>query len=226
MRLHISGTHDAFSQRKMLVGTWYKNLYRHSFPVPPFAKGFSCECPSGDHKSYFFFSHISSNWHFLACHKPPLSQRSTARERNPQGISKLVNKGWLLLVWRQLLDNFSGALCTWSRSSWFLALWSIWLCGPSSLQNLLQWVPQRILAIWHASQSQSQGTSYLQLAVVPNCLKAQWVWCTWVGADRSMSISCGHLNLWGSWGVLLMTRHQNGVCLQRRLIVLFAGLLK
>ncbi len=73
--------------------------------------------------NHTFSSHIIPlNWHFLAGHKPPLSQRRTARARNPQGISKLVNQGWLLLVWRQLLDNFPSALCTWSRSSWFLAL--------------------------------------------------------------------------------------------------------
>ncbi len=64
-------------------------------------------------------------WHFFAWHKPMLSQRSIAQERNPQGISKVVNQGWLLLVWRQLLDNFQSVFCTWSRSSWFHALRSI-----------------------------------------------------------------------------------------------------
>jgi hypothetical protein len=33
---HISGTHYACSQSKTLVGTWYQDLYRHSFPIPPF----------------------------------------------------------------------------------------------------------------------------------------------------------------------------------------------
>ncbi len=46
----------------------------------------------GDCESYLFFSSKSSNWHFLPWHKPPQSQRSTARERDPKGISKLVNK--------------------------------------------------------------------------------------------------------------------------------------
>ncbi len=60
-----------------------------------------------------FFSHIKSlNWHFLAWHQPPLSQCSTAQARNPQGSSKRVNIGWLLLVWQQLLDNFPSALHT------------------------------------------------------------------------------------------------------------------
>ncbi len=36
----------------------------------------------------FLLTQISSNWHFLAWHKPLLSQRSTAQARNPQGISK------------------------------------------------------------------------------------------------------------------------------------------
>ena len=42
--------------------------------------------------NYTFSAHIISlSWHFLAWHKPPLSQCSTAWARNPQGISKLVN---------------------------------------------------------------------------------------------------------------------------------------
>jgi hypothetical protein len=168
----------------------------------------------------------SSNWHFLAWHKPPLSQRSTARERNPQGISNLVNKGWLLLVWQQLLDNFPSALCTCSLSSGFLALHSIWQCRSSSQQNSLQRVPQRTLFIWHAAWSQSQGTSYFPSVVVPNYVEAQWRWCTWVGAYCSTSIPHGHLDLQGSWGVLLMMTCQSGVCLQRHLKVLFVGLLK
>ncbi len=76
--------------------------------------------------NHTFSSHAkSSNWHFLSWHKPLLSQRSTARARNPQGISKLVNKGWLLLVWRQLLDDSPSALGTCLRSSGLLALCSI-----------------------------------------------------------------------------------------------------
>ncbi len=56
--------------------------------------------------NHTFSSHIiSSNWHFLTWHRPPLSKCSTAQARNPQGISNLVNKGWLLLVWWQLLDD-------------------------------------------------------------------------------------------------------------------------
>ncbi len=63
--------------------------------------------------NHTFSSHtISLSWHFLAWHQPPLSQCSTAWARNPQGISKLVNQGWLLLVLWQLLDNFPSALCT------------------------------------------------------------------------------------------------------------------
>ncbi len=146
----------------------------------------------------FLLMENSSNWHFLAWHKPTLSQRSTAQARNPRGISQVVNQGWLLLVWWQLLDDFPSALCTWLHSSWYHALCLIGWCGSSSLQNPLQSVPQRTLAIWNASQSQSQGASYLWSAVVPNCLKAQWVWRAWVGADRSASLFCGHLNLWGS----------------------------
>ncbi len=65
----------------------------------------------------FLLTQNSLNWHFLAWHKPLLSQHSTAQARNPQEISKLLNQGWLLLVWRQLLDDFPSALGTWSGSS-------------------------------------------------------------------------------------------------------------
>ncbi len=75
-------------------------------PFPFLCKGFSCKHPLDDCLSYLFFSSKSSNWHFLAWHKPPLSQRSTARDWNLQGISNLVKRlivaclktadGWLL----------------------------------------------------------------------------------------------------------------------------------
>ncbi len=76
--------------------------------------------------NYAFSSYaISLSWYFLAWHKHPLSQHSTARARNPQEISKLVGQGWLLLILWQLLDNFPSAHCTWSRSNGFLALCSM-----------------------------------------------------------------------------------------------------
>ncbi len=40
------------------------------FPLLPFAKGFWCEHPLGKCKSYLSYSQKSSNWHFLAWHKP------------------------------------------------------------------------------------------------------------------------------------------------------------
>ncbi len=105
-------------------GTWISTGFSSLFRLSPKVSYSNVRWAIAKHT---FFSHIIfSNWHFLAWHKPPLSQRSTAWERNPQGISKLLNKGWLLLVWQQLLDNFSGALCTWLLSSWFFSLWSIW----------------------------------------------------------------------------------------------------
>ncbi len=50
----------------------------------------------------FLLAQNSLNWHFLAWHEPSLSQCSTAQARNLEGISQVVNQGWLLLVWRQL----------------------------------------------------------------------------------------------------------------------------
>ncbi len=75
--------------------------------------------------NHTFSSHIiSSNWPFLAWHKPLLSQCSTAWARNLWGISKVVNH-WLLLVWWQHLDDSPSALGTWLHSSGFLALHSM-----------------------------------------------------------------------------------------------------
>ncbi len=92
MHPHIAFSHYTFSWSKTLVGIWYKILYRRSYPVPPFSKGFLCKHLSGDPKSYLFFPSKSSNWTFLAWHKPLLRQRSSAWERNTYGISELVNK--------------------------------------------------------------------------------------------------------------------------------------
>jgi hypothetical protein len=125
---HVSGTHYVFSRSKTLVGTWYQDKYHHSFPVPPF-KGFSCKCPLDDCISYLFFLSKSLNWHFLAWHKPPLSQWSTARDWNLQGISNLVNrlivaclktaagqllKGSLHLILFQLVPYTSFHLIVWT----------------------------------------------------------------------------------------------------------------
>ncbi len=94
---------------------------------------------------------------------------------------------------------------------------SIGQCRPSLLQNPLQRVPQRTLAIWHPSQSQSRGTSHLWLTVVPNWLEGQWVWCAWVGADCSMSLFLWSACSSGFLRFFLMMTSQSGVYLQRRL---------
>jgi hypothetical protein len=72
-------------------------------PVSRLTTGFDsyfCLLPKVSHANvhwvivnHTFSSHtISSRCRFLACHKPPLSQCSTAHARNPQGISKLLNQ--------------------------------------------------------------------------------------------------------------------------------------
>ncbi len=79
-----------------------------------------CLLPKVSHTSllwaivnHSFSSHtISLSLHFLGWHKPLLHQCSTAWSRNPQGIFKLVNQGWLLLFLWQHLDDFPSALCT------------------------------------------------------------------------------------------------------------------
>jgi hypothetical protein len=67
----------------------------------------------------------------------------------------------------------------------------------SMLQKHLQRDPQCTPAIWHASQSQSQGTSYLQSVVVPSRLGVQWAWHALIGADHLALLFC---ILQGSWG--------------------------
>ncbi len=99
-------------------------------------------------------SEVNVHWananHTFLTHKNPQTDtflhdislaklRSTAQVWNPQGIFKLVNK----------------------VDCWVFALCSKQQCGPSLLRNPSRWDPQRTPAIWHASQSQSQGTSYL-----------------------------------------------------------------
>ncbi len=107
---------------------------------------------------------VNTNHTFLAHKNPqtdtflhdisPAKLHSTDQVRNPQGISKLVNKVncWVL---HALLKAIVQA---------FLAT------------NPLQRDPQRTPALWLASQSQSQGTSFLWMTVVPNGSEAPWMW--------------------------------------------------
>ncbi len=55
------------------------------------------------YQPFSFFYTLASSSYFLAWHKHPLRPRSTAWARNPQEISKLINKGWLLLQWLYFL---------------------------------------------------------------------------------------------------------------------------
>jgi hypothetical protein len=107
-------------------GNLVQELVPVFFPRSTFCQWFLVQASIGRLQIIaFLLTQNSSNWHFLVWIKPPLSQRSTAQARNPQGISKVVNQGRLLLVWWQLLDDFPSALCTWLCFSWFLALCSI-----------------------------------------------------------------------------------------------------
>ncbi len=88
-------------------GNMVQELVPAFFPRSTFCRRFLMQTSIG---SLWFIPFLlmpnSTYWHFLGWHKPMLSQCSIAQERNPQGISKVVNQGWLLLVWQQLLDNF------------------------------------------------------------------------------------------------------------------------
>ncbi len=123
--------------------------------------------------NYTFLAHKNLQADTFSREISPAKLCSTAQVRNPKGISKLMNK----------VD------CCMSYDS-FLALCSRQQYGPSSLWNPSQQDPQCTPAIWHASQSQSQGTSYLQATVIPNGTETLWMWRAIVGADHSASLSC------------------------------------
>jgi hypothetical protein len=176
MRPHVSGTHYAFFWSKTLVGTWYQDKYRHSFPIPPFfCEHFSCKNPLDDHVSYLFFSSKSLNWHFLVWHKPPLSQCSTTQDWNLQVISNLVNrlivaclktaarrllKRSLHLIAFQLVPStsFHSKVQTFLATKSFAAGFSM---DPCHMARFTKSVPRNVI-LW--------------LAVVPNCIGVQWVW--------------------------------------------------
>ncbi len=108
-------------------GNLVQELVPVFFPRSAFCRRFLAKTSIGRSQTIpFLLTQNLSNRPFLAWHKPLLSQHSTAQARNSKGFSKLVNKGWLLLVWWQLLDFIPSALCTWLHSSWFLALCSTW----------------------------------------------------------------------------------------------------
>ncbi len=85
-------------RRSRESGTRFSSGFHSPFRLSPKVLHVNVRWAIANHT---FSSHPKSlNWHFLAWHKPLLSQCSTAQAWNPQGISKLVNKGWLLLVWQ------------------------------------------------------------------------------------------------------------------------------
>ncbi len=107
-------------------GNLVQELVPAFFPCSAFRRRFLMRTFVGSSQIIpFLLTTNSLYWHFLAWHKPMLSLCSIAQERNSRGISKVVNQGWLLLVWWQLLDNFQSVSCTWLHSSWFHALCSI-----------------------------------------------------------------------------------------------------
>ncbi len=183
------------------------------FPCSAFlCKGFLCKRPLDDRLSYLFFLSKSSNWHFLAWHKPPLSQCCTAWDWNLQEISDLVNRlivaclktaaGWLLkhslhMIAFQLVpySSFNLIVGTFPATKFFAAGFSM---DPCHMACFSKSVPRNFI---------------LRLAVLPNCIGVQWVWRMWVRADCSTLLflrsSCS------SWilRLLLLTTSQSGVYL-------------
>ncbi len=145
------------------------------------------------------FLGLSLNWKFPAWYKPPLSQRSTARDWNRERISNLANKVDCGLSKRQLPDAFSSALCTWLHSSWFLTLHQIDSVDLPCYKNLHSGLLEEPCHMARVTKSVPKNV-ILQSALLPKCMEVQWVWCKWVGADCLSPSSCGRLVLESSWG--------------------------
>jgi hypothetical protein len=89
--------------------------------------------------NYTFLTHKNPQSDTFLRDISPAKLRSTARVWNPQGISKIVNKVDCLVPRASLKAIVQACLTT----------------NPSQRD------PQCTPSIWHASQSQYQGTSYL-----------------------------------------------------------------
>ncbi len=99
MRPHVSGTERVGFLKQDARGNIVVASLQASFsPFRTLRKASAVNVRWTEHDSYLSFSQKSSSWHFFALAK----LRSIARVWNHQRISKLVNKGWLLLVFWQL----------------------------------------------------------------------------------------------------------------------------
>jgi hypothetical protein len=181
-------------------------------PFCLFSEGFWRKCPLGDRVSYLFFLSKSSNWCFLAWHKPPLSQRSTARGWNLQGISNLVNKVDCCLsedsCWTTSQALFAPD-CVPAGSLHFVPFDSADLPCYEILRSGLLNGPLPYGTLLKVSPKER----HTPMAVVPNCIGVQWVWLAWVGADRSRSLFLRSSCSSGILRLLLLTTSQSGVCL-------------
>ncbi len=144
MRPHVFGTECVGFSKQDACGNLVLASLPVSFPFSAFCRRFLVQTSVRLNTIHTFLSHKNPQTDTFLHDLGLAMLRSTARVWNPQGISKLVNK----------VD------CCLSYDS-FLTLCSRRQCGPSLLRNSLQQDPQRTLAIWHASQSQSRRMSYL-----------------------------------------------------------------
>jgi hypothetical protein len=126
------------------------------------AKGFSCERPFGKRESYLSYSHKLSDRLFLVWHKPA-ELHSIARVWNPHRISN----SWIKVDCQVPWTLRNAAVRAFLATKTFTAGSSI--------------TP----AIWHASQSQSWGTSYLRATMgLQVCREVHWryysrMWLPW-----------------------------------------------
>ncbi len=158
------------------------------FPLSAFCWSFWCKRLLGKHESYLSYSQKSSSSTFL--HDiSPTKERNAARVRNPQGISKLVNKVDCCLsydsFWMIPKHNLHLITFQWVPHAWLKAIVQAFLTMKSFAAGSSTY-PYYMAA----SQSQSQGTSYLWETVFPNGTEAPWMWSMLVRADHSASLSC------------------------------------
>ncbi len=141
---HVSGTECVGFSKQDACGNLVVASLPLNFPFSAFCQRFMVRTSVGLNMIHTFLSHKNPLTDTFLRDLGLAKLSSTAQVWNPQGISKLVNKVECCLSY----DSFL-VLCTRRQ------------CGPSLLQNPLQWDPQRTPAIWHVSQSQSQRTSHL-----------------------------------------------------------------
>ncbi len=141
---HVSGTEQVGFSKQDACGNLVVASLPVNFPFSAFCRRFLVQTSIGLNTIHTFLSHKNPRTDTFLHDLGLAKLRSTARVWNHQ----------------RDIQTCEQVDCCLSYDS-FLALCSKQQCRPSLLRNPLQWDLQRTPAMWHASQSQSQRTSYL-----------------------------------------------------------------